>query len=573
MKKRLLALFLSLLLLPCVPAHAADGSADGFDNFRPVLSYADRQFRDVVPTAWYAGSVAAVYTLGLMNGRTDDSFVPDGTVTLAESIALAARLHRIFNSGSMDFSPSEPWYQSFLEYAIRESILREDQFPDLSRTARRWEFAQILSAALPAEALTPVNRVDAIPDVPAGLPYTEAVFLLYRAGVLSGSDTLGNFLPETSIARSEAAAIIQRMAQPDQRVHFALEGAAQPTPFETLASIALEQGNITDDGNYRLLFHRFTSEGGYEYSFYVCYLPEQDAVLLMLDDILPGESGKIRITLRLNRILSGSYDAVEILNLESGSAAGLVTVDARTFSSQSALALEVTEGDSSMGEVLSSTFTPGLILLLHNTASALLQQNGFDVENLGFTALSAEDASDAAVVPRDREVINSGADAFDCLKTLAEQKGTADADTGETVYRYYSWTNPEDEEDICVFELRYGAEPDSIDLMVFNLYHNRIFASLIRLPRSLSGRYISAVGTSDISGNLMLDPETFLPETIIVFDEYEGSASLQSALENVFTDLTLKMLIALNHEILAPAGYTLREIGFTALSMSLGQNG
>ena len=55
---------------------------------------------------------------------------------------------------------------------------------------------------------------------------------LYRAGVLTGSDDAGSFRPNTTIRRSEAAAIVTRMADPDLREQFTLTGG-DPQPSMT----------------------------------------------------------------------------------------------------------------------------------------------------------------------------------------------------------------------------------------------------------------------------------------------------------------------------------------------------
>ena len=74
-------------------------------------------------------------------------------------------------------------------------------------------------AALPEEGLPPVNRVadDAIPDVPMTERFAGAVYKLYRAGILTGSDAAGTFRPQTGVTRAEAAAIVSRMAESGSR--------------------------------------------------------------------------------------------------------------------------------------------------------------------------------------------------------------------------------------------------------------------------------------------------------------------------------------------------------------------
>ena len=57
---------------------------------------------------------------------------------------------------------------------------------------------------------------------PMSASYADAVYLLYRAGVLTGSDSAGTFRPDSTIKRSEAAAIVTRMADPSLRQRITL---------------------------------------------------------------------------------------------------------------------------------------------------------------------------------------------------------------------------------------------------------------------------------------------------------------------------------------------------------------
>ena len=211
-KLRFFSLLLTLTLL-AVCAFPALGAESGFANFQKrINTYTEDMFPDVPPD-WYTEYVAAVYELGLMQGDTEGRFRPDSGVTLAETAALAARLHRIWNAGSAAFDQGEPWYQAYVDYCRENGILTGD-FADWSAPAKRSEFASLLSRALPVSALPEINAVvdDAIPDVPAGIAEAPGIYLLYRAGVLTGGDQYGTFSPDSEIRRSEVAAILSRMA-------------------------------------------------------------------------------------------------------------------------------------------------------------------------------------------------------------------------------------------------------------------------------------------------------------------------------------------------------------------------
>ena len=178
-------------------------------------------FADVPEDAWYASAVADVFAFGLMQGDGAGRFLPEGKVTVAEAVVMAARIHRSYAGGG-DFSPAEggEWYLPFLEYALSHEIADLDTIGrDLTRTATRAQFAQILAAALPDEALDAINEIPdgSIPDVGASDAFAGAVYKLYRAGVLAGGSG-GFFLPDSEITRAETAAVISRMADSAARV-------------------------------------------------------------------------------------------------------------------------------------------------------------------------------------------------------------------------------------------------------------------------------------------------------------------------------------------------------------------
>lgn len=188
---------------------------DSLKNFTVKNQYTSGQFADVA-NQWYSDSVKKVYELGLMKGTSDGKFNPDGTITLAEAIAMAARLHNISTGGSGEFTQGTPWYDVYVDYAVKNGIIKKDDFKDYSRKATRGEMAYIFASAVP-NVLTRINDVDSIPDVTEDTKYSDSIFLLYQAGVLTGNDARGTFEPETNINRAQAAAIITRIALPSER--------------------------------------------------------------------------------------------------------------------------------------------------------------------------------------------------------------------------------------------------------------------------------------------------------------------------------------------------------------------
>jgi len=234
---RLLALLLILtLLLTALPISvlAVDGSGGDMSNIVYTTGYTVGQFTDVDESKWYgeAGQqvIGSACRLGLMKG-IDGGFSPNGTVSLAEAVAMAVRLHNLYCGSTAAFEQGTPWYKVYIDYAIEKGIIFFDDFEDLTvektikgagtyvdytRAATRAEMAYIFANALPDKELAAINTVETIPDVDGSTAHANSIFLLYRAGVLTGDQT-GAFSPDASIDRAAAAAILTRVALPAMR--------------------------------------------------------------------------------------------------------------------------------------------------------------------------------------------------------------------------------------------------------------------------------------------------------------------------------------------------------------------
>ena len=224
--KRIVCLFLAFACLSGVCF-----AAGGMDNFGREKAYQEGIFPDVSENDWFSGSVAGAYELGLMNGNDDGTFAPRSNVTIAQSLALAARLRRIYEEGTADFEQGSPWYEVYSDYCLEKGIVY-GRYDDYNAPATRRQFAAMMARALPAEALQEINTVTdgSIPDVRTGETGAKEIYLLYRAGILTGNDDYGTFAPETPIERAAVAAIVTRLADPSQRREFTLKEIPKPVP-------------------------------------------------------------------------------------------------------------------------------------------------------------------------------------------------------------------------------------------------------------------------------------------------------------------------------------------------------
>lgn len=97
--------------------------------------------------------------------------------------------------------------------------------------------------------LPSINNVQTLPDVTGSTKYSQEIFSLYNAGVLTGSDVFGTFKPNDNIIRAEAAAILTRVALPAQRKTVVLMKQVQ----WGAAKLAIPQSagvGVTENGVY-----------------------------------------------------------------------------------------------------------------------------------------------------------------------------------------------------------------------------------------------------------------------------------------------------------------------------------
>ena len=218
---RFLAAFLAAVLLTAglgIPASAAGALP----------------FTDVSESAWYYGDVLAAYESGFVNGRSAAAFEPAANLTLAEVVKLAACVRQKTEEGSVTLANAAgTWYLSYVAYALERGMLPAEARwtdADFRRDATRGETMAVFANAA---TLDPVNEIPdgSIPDVHTEDDYADAVYLLYRAGVAQGDDRHLAHASET-VTRAEIAAIVNRLANPENRLSFTLLPEELQTPEE-----------------------------------------------------------------------------------------------------------------------------------------------------------------------------------------------------------------------------------------------------------------------------------------------------------------------------------------------------
>ena len=238
MKFRFALLTAALALLLSVPALAfsaepAPEEVPAEEKTAPFVSLRTYggQFTDVRDGDWFAPAVISAYEYGLLDGRGGGFFAPAGSVTIAELLTIAARLHAIYMTGSDEVIPAvsdgESWYQPYVDYLKGEKLLGESFEGFYLLPASRAQMAGIFAFALPSDwyeepnaglVTTAYASGDYIADVTLKTPYRSEILLMYRRGLLSGMDERGSFCPERSVSRAEIAALLTRVVEPQTRL-------------------------------------------------------------------------------------------------------------------------------------------------------------------------------------------------------------------------------------------------------------------------------------------------------------------------------------------------------------------
>ena len=184
----------------------------------------DFPFYDVDSNDWFYEPVKSAWQNDLIDGVTARYFKPERSLTVAQAVKLAAALHQKQSVGFVTLQNGGiHWYDNYVNYAVANSLIesayQNKSAEDMNKAVTRAEFVHILSKLLNAGTINTVNN---IPDVKSGDAYADEIFAFYRAGILTGSDRLGTFHPESSLKRSEAAAILVRLYDATQRQYITL---------------------------------------------------------------------------------------------------------------------------------------------------------------------------------------------------------------------------------------------------------------------------------------------------------------------------------------------------------------
>lgn len=210
-KRKILSVILCAAIFSaalCTGAQAA-----GMDEFRKTRTYSG-QFHDI-KGKWCETYIADLYEYGLAEGTGENTVAPDDPITVAQVVALAARVSAKYYNGMIGEADGK-WYEPYISYALDYGLITEAEAGDVERPATRGESALILSRTLPEAQLEKVSDVGSFSDVGKDEPCRDAVAKLCRAGVITGYGD-GTFRPGQGISRAETMTIVDRIVNKSLR--------------------------------------------------------------------------------------------------------------------------------------------------------------------------------------------------------------------------------------------------------------------------------------------------------------------------------------------------------------------
>ncbi len=243
MKKRILSATLALMCAVTLLQNVVLAA-----EYPTVRTY-NGQFTDINKNDWFYDEVAAAYSLGVISGASAASYNPNGNLSIAEAVKFAAVSHQLLTKGKVDEVTSDTvWYRPYLEYCKKNYIVTED-YPDYDTPALRAQVAVLFSRAITASGAETdeLNEItpDVLRDVDSSDWYSGAAYRMYRWGIMTGDEN-GNLSPNDTIKRSEIAAVVMRVIDPDVRVRVGEEPEEpeeKPAEGATLDKIVLYDGS------------------------------------------------------------------------------------------------------------------------------------------------------------------------------------------------------------------------------------------------------------------------------------------------------------------------------------------
>lgn len=192
----------------CIVTNEKDGTVDVSEHRSEVMvtvKAANMNFADVETSAWYYENVNYSVSMGLLKGKSQSEFCPNDSMTTAEAITLACRIHQRLNGNSPLSDGVDVWYSTYMNYALENKLISTDFTSSANKPITRKLFAEIFSNIIKDPDTTEVK----IADISTSSDYAVGIYILYNANILNGYED-NTFRPDSLLTRAEAATVATR---------------------------------------------------------------------------------------------------------------------------------------------------------------------------------------------------------------------------------------------------------------------------------------------------------------------------------------------------------------------------
>ena len=171
-------------------------------------------FSDIKAGAWYENNVKNAAALGIISGKGNNTFDPQGNLTVAEAITLVANTRAYFNDELPELTAKTStghWVQKYADYIKAQGISSSDFSSQYDTSITRGAMADLFAYALPDEEYDCKRDFSTAPEQ-VNNPNVQK---LYESGIMSGDNE--GFRLNDNITRAEVSALINRLIVPEDR--------------------------------------------------------------------------------------------------------------------------------------------------------------------------------------------------------------------------------------------------------------------------------------------------------------------------------------------------------------------
>ncbi|MBQ2096424.1 MAG: 5'-nucleotidase C-terminal domain-containing protein [Firmicutes bacterium] len=176
-------------------------------------------FSDVNAGDWFEAYLQDAYDEGIIGGFPDGTYRPNGQLTHAQIMVMAAQLHSKQKGDAYDFAAAkkdgDAWYQPYEDYCVAEGIVPAETFGaggpfegEENTNVTRGQMAFYFSGTLTDESYKDKKEVS-LSDID-GYIFKENIEKLAKADIVGGFPD-GTFRPDELVTRAQAAVFIKNL--------------------------------------------------------------------------------------------------------------------------------------------------------------------------------------------------------------------------------------------------------------------------------------------------------------------------------------------------------------------------